>query len=442
MPCGKKTSAPAQTPSVPTSVTASALTPSLISRWATGRDDLGPEGAESFHHGGGRLPTGDDTDSAAHPIMGGCAGAPLPGTSLGRWSSSVSRPPSPASRPVPADTAAQGRRRRRAPCRSARSPSNPATSSARALCGSIRRDWDPDHPAAGKVKVGFAFVPARTRPGHRHAGPARGRARLRHHRSGSSYVHDVRRPDGPPQPPARRPARHRRSEPIRCPRMQNMTQPFNVAAGQCGKSLGQLARRLLDGALGRRPGRRPRGARARRRRRLRRLLRHVLRAGVRRSAPRPGPQRLARRVVPDLRRVGLVPDVPADRTPVLPPRLPALPGLPERRPAVQRRHQAGARQGPRPAVAWPVARRRRPADAGAGQPVHAGGRRVLRDVHAGVLPRADRCPALRAARRPRAPAPAGRRGDRRRHRLRARAVLQRRPRGGGRRATTTRTSTT
>src|SRR6476469_9876693 len=36
LPCGKKTSAPAATPSVPTRVTASALTPSLMSRWATG----------------------------------------------------------------------------------------------------------------------------------------------------------------------------------------------------------------------------------------------------------------------------------------------------------------------------------------------------------------------------------------------------------------------
>src|SRR3954454_13564676 len=36
LPCGKKTRAPAQTPSVPTRVTASGLTPRRISRWATG----------------------------------------------------------------------------------------------------------------------------------------------------------------------------------------------------------------------------------------------------------------------------------------------------------------------------------------------------------------------------------------------------------------------
>src|SRR4051794_22684341 len=32
---------------------------------------------------------------------------------------------------------------------------------ARAYCGHIRRDWEPAHPAAGTVRVGFAFVPAR-----------------------------------------------------------------------------------------------------------------------------------------------------------------------------------------------------------------------------------------------------------------------------------------
>jgi len=32
---------------------------------------------------------------------------------------------------------------------------------ARAQCGHIERRWEPGNPAAGKVRVGFAFVPAR-----------------------------------------------------------------------------------------------------------------------------------------------------------------------------------------------------------------------------------------------------------------------------------------
>ena len=287
-------------------------------------------------------------------------------------------------------------------------------------------------------------MPARTRAGHRHAGPARGRARLRHHRSGSSYVQmygglmDRRnlllvdqRGTGS-------------SEPIRCPRMQNMTQPFNVAAGRCGKSLGRPRGRLLDGALGRRPGRRPRGARARQRRRVRRLLRHVLRAGVRRagtptwsaaspldaSYPTYGESgwfttspptarrsfHLACQRSPDCRRGGR-PFSGAIR--------------------------AGAR--PRSATSRGAAGRTTPT---AGRCGCRSTPSTLVDVvfyaalHAGVLPRADRCPALRAARRPRPPPPAGRRG-------RPEAAPTPDPRGstaaGSRprcRATTTRTSTT
>ena len=301
----------------------------------------------------------------------------------------------------------------------------------RAFCGSIRRDWDPDHPAAGKVKVGFAFVPARTRPAVGTLVPHEGGPGYATTESGSSYV------------PMYGGLMDRRnlllvdqrgtgsSEPIRCPRMQNMTQPFKVAAGQCGRSLGRPAddystERSADD--------------------LAAVLEALELDDVDLYGDSYGTfftQVFAGRH-PDLVRSisldasystygesGWFPHVPAGGTPVLPPRLPAVPGLPERRPTVQRRHQAGARQGARPAMAWPVARRRRPADAGAGQPLHAGGRRVLRGVHAGVLPRADRCPALRAARRPRPPAPPGRRGDGRRHRLRALAVLQRRARGGG-----------
>ena len=58
--------------------------------------------------------------------------------------------------------------------------------------------------------------------------------------------------------------------------------------------------------------------------------------------------------------------------------------------------------------------------------------RVRRDLHAGLLPRADRRPAVRAGRRPRTAAAAGGGGDRRRHRRRPGGRLQRGPgRGGG-----------
>ena len=56
-PCGKQTSAPAQTPSVPTRVTVLGLTPELEQEVAHGRPDVGPELAEAFEHGGSRVAT-------------------------------------------------------------------------------------------------------------------------------------------------------------------------------------------------------------------------------------------------------------------------------------------------------------------------------------------------------------------------------------------------
>jgi len=112
---------------------------------------------------------------------------------------------------------------------------------ARALCGAIRRDWDPAHPGAGKVTVGFAFVPARRGPAIGTLVPHEGGPGYSTTGSGSSYVAmyggmlDRRnlllvdqRGTG-------------RSEPIDCPGMQNMKEPFNVAAGRCGRRLGERA---------------------------------------------------------------------------------------------------------------------------------------------------------------------------------------------------------
>ena len=221
------------------------------------------------------------------------------------------------------------------------------------------------------------------------------------------------------------------SEPIRCPRMQNMTQPFNVAAGRCGKSLGRPRGRLLDGAFGRRPGRRPRGARARQRRRVRRLLRHVLRAGVRGTAPRPGPQRRrsTRRTPPTARPAGS--PRPRRRHAVLSSSRASAPPT-----AGAGADPSAARSGgcsPRSATSRGAAGRttRTAGRCGCGSRRRRSSTSSSTRVHAGVLPRADRCPALRAARRP-GPAPAARRrGHRWRHRLRALAVLQRRAGGGG-----------
>ncbi|WP_432479190.1 alpha/beta fold hydrolase [Nocardioides sp. GXQ0305] len=112
---------------------------------------------------------------------------------------------------------------------------------ARALCGSVRRRWDPDDPSAGRVRVGFAFVPARQGPATgtlvaREGGPGYATTA-----SGTSYV---RMYDGL--------MRRRnlllldqrgtgRSEPIDCPGMQDLRTRFAVAAGRCGRTLGDLA---------------------------------------------------------------------------------------------------------------------------------------------------------------------------------------------------------
>ena len=114
---------------------------------------------------------------------------------------------------------------------------------ARALCGSVRRQWEPGNPSAGTVKVGFAFVPARNRkrpvlgtvvpheggPGFSTTGTADQYAQM--------YGPLLRR-------------RHLllvdqrgtgRSQPINCPALQNLTIAYNVAAERCGRALGARA---------------------------------------------------------------------------------------------------------------------------------------------------------------------------------------------------------
>lgn len=111
----------------------------------------------------------------------------------------------------------------------------------RALCGSIRRAWEPGHPAAGRVEVGFAFVPARVQPAIDTLVPHEGGPGYSTTGTGADYAAMYgpllerrnlllvdQRGTG-------------RSEPLRCPDLQNLVLPYNVAAGRCGRSLGDRA---------------------------------------------------------------------------------------------------------------------------------------------------------------------------------------------------------
>lgn len=120
---------------------------------------------------------------------------------------------------------------------------HPCNVARRALCGSVQRAWDPKDPAAGTLRVGFAFVPARdtTKPALgtllvREGGPGYSTTG-----SASGYVEmyggllDRRnlllvdqRGTG-------------RSEPIDCPGLQDQSGPYRIDAGRCGRRLGALA---------------------------------------------------------------------------------------------------------------------------------------------------------------------------------------------------------
>ncbi len=114
---------------------------------------------------------------------------------------------------------------------------------ARALCGSIRRLWEPGNPSAGTVKVGFAFVPARNQrrralgtlvpreggPGYSTTGTGAGYAQMYGPllRRRNLLLVDQRGTG--------------LSQPINCPALQNLTIAYNLAAGTCGRSLGRRA---------------------------------------------------------------------------------------------------------------------------------------------------------------------------------------------------------
>ncbi len=152
----------------------------------------------------------------------------------------------------------------------------------RALCGSVPRPWDPHDRRSGTIKVGFAFVPARTasRPALGTVVPHEGGPGYSTTGTTASYIDmyghllDRRnlllvdqRGTG-------------RSEPVSCPALQNLTGPYAPAAAV--PPAGPARRRLHNGPLRGRPRRDHPAARRRSGRPVRRLVRHVLRAGVRR----------------------------------------------------------------------------------------------------------------------------------------------------------------
>ncbi|MGA8246709.1 MAG: alpha/beta fold hydrolase, partial [Nocardioides sp.] len=109
-----------------------------------------------------------------------------------------------------------------------------------AWCGHIRRNWEPDRPAAGKLRVGFAFAPALddSRPALGTYVPHEGGPGYSTTGSGSSYAamygpllrrHNLllvdQRGTG-------------RSTALDCPDLQNLKTAYSVAAGRCGRSLG------------------------------------------------------------------------------------------------------------------------------------------------------------------------------------------------------------
>ncbi len=112
-----------------------------------------------------------------------------------------------------------------------------------ALCGSIRRLWEPGNPAAGRVTVGFAFRPASDKS-------RRAIGTLVPHEGGPGYSTTG---TGTSYAAMYAPLLRRRnlllvdqrgtgrSEPIDCPRLQDLKEPYADAAAACGAQLGDRA---------------------------------------------------------------------------------------------------------------------------------------------------------------------------------------------------------
>ncbi len=302
----------------------------------------------------------------------------------------------------------------------------------RALCGSILRLWDPNRPGQGRVRVGFAFVPARNT-----AQPAIGT--LVPHEGGPGYSTTG---TGPWYAQMYGPLLQRRnlllvdqrgtgrSQPINCPALQDLKIEYHVAAGRCGRSLGAraddytTARSADDLAevitrLGLGPvdlygdsygtfftqvftGRHPAQVRS-----------LVLDSAY----PTYGESAYYPTQSPAMRHAF---DVAC--TPLL--------GLPGRGPLVPVGAAAGAPEGAAQALARGLPRRRRSSREGQRQRPDVGRGRLRGDVLRPVLPRDDRRPEVRTSRRPQAAAAPRGRGSRWRHRRRRPGRLQRGSRRG------------
>ena len=112
-----------------------------------------------------------------------------------------------------------------------------------ALCGSLRRAWEPGNPAAGTIRVGFAFVPARdsSRPAVGTVVPREGGPGYSTTSSGSGYAAMY----GPLLDRRNMLLVDQRgtglSEPINCPLLQDSDLPYADAAAVCGAQLGDRA---------------------------------------------------------------------------------------------------------------------------------------------------------------------------------------------------------
>jgi pimeloyl-ACP methyl ester carboxylesterase len=113
----------------------------------------------------------------------------------------------------------------------------------RALCGSIRREWEPGRPEEGTVRVGFVLIPPRdgSRPALGTLVPHEGGPGYSTTGSVGSFLRMYgsllerrqvllvdQRGTG-------------RSEPLDCPALQDLRIEYHVAAGRCGRSLGDRA---------------------------------------------------------------------------------------------------------------------------------------------------------------------------------------------------------
>jgi pimeloyl-ACP methyl ester carboxylesterase len=111
----------------------------------------------------------------------------------------------------------------------------------RALCGSFLRPWEPGNPSAGNVRVGFAFVPARQQPALDTLVPHEGGPGYSTTGTGRDYAAMY----GPLL------QRHNLllvdqrgtglSRPLRCSDLQHLVLSYSVAAGRCGRALGDRA---------------------------------------------------------------------------------------------------------------------------------------------------------------------------------------------------------